>query len=108
MGLKEQLTEDMKTALKAGDKLRLSTVRMMLSEVKNAEIAKRGELTDEEAAAVVSREARKRKEAIEEFAKGGRQDLVDKETAELAVIQTYMPEQISEDEVRGIVAKTIE
>lgn len=108
MVLKEQLTEDMKTALKAGDKLRLSTVRMMLSEVKNAEIAKRGELTDEEAAAVVAREARMRREAIEEFGKGGRQDLVDKETAELAVIQGYMPEQISSDEVRKIVAETIE
>lgn len=108
MVLKEQLTEDMKTALKAGDKLRLSTVRMMLSEVKNAEIAKRGELTDEEAAAVVAREARMRREAIEEFGKGGRQDLVDKETHELAVIQGYMPEQISSDEVRKIVADTIE
>ena len=108
MGLKEQLTEDMKTALKAGDKLRLSTVRMMLSEVKNAEIAKRDELTDEEAAAVVAREARKRKEAIEEFGKGGRQDLVDKETYELSVIQEYLPKQMSDEEVQNIIALTIE
>ena len=107
MELKEQLTEDMKTALKAGDKLRLLTVRMMISEIKNAEIAKRGDLTDEETAAVVAREARKRKEAIEEFGKGGRQDLVDKETAELAVIEEYMPEQMPEEEVARIVSETI-
>jgi uncharacterized protein YqeY len=104
---KERLTQDSRAALKAGDKVRLSTIRMMLAEIKNAEIAKRGDLTDEETAAVVAREARRRREAIEEFGKGGRQDLVDKETYELSVIQEYMPEQMSEEEVRGIVAETI-
>lgn len=108
MDLKDRVSEDCKTALKAGDKLRLSTLRMLLSEIKNAEIAKRGELTDEEEQQVASREARKRKEAIEEFAKGGRQDLVDKETFELGVLEAYLPEQMGEEEVRGIVTSTIE
>jgi len=106
--LKETLNEDLKTSLKAGEKLKLSTIRMLLSEIKNAEIAKRGELTDEELLAVAAREARKRNEAIEEFSKGGRQDLVDKETYELSVLEQYLPEQMPEDEVRRIVAETIE
>jgi uncharacterized protein len=108
MGLKETLNEDLKTSLKAGEKLKLSTIRMLLSEIKNAEIAKRGELTDEELLAVAAREARKRNEAIEEFSKGGRQDLVDKETYELSILEQYLPEQMPEDEVRRIVAETIE
>lgn len=106
--MKETLNEDLKTSLKAGEKLKLSTIRMLLSEIKNAEIAKRGELTDEELLAVAAREARKRNEAIEEFSKGGRQDLVDKETYELSVLEQYLPEQMPEDEVRRIVAETIE
>jgi uncharacterized protein YqeY len=108
MGLKETLNEDLKASLKAGEKLKLSTIRMLLSEIKNAEIAKRGELTDEELLAVAAHEARKRKEAIEEFAKGGRQDLVDKETYELSVLEAYLPEQLSDEEVRRIVEETIQ
>jgi uncharacterized protein YqeY len=107
MDLKETLNSDLKTALKAGEKLRLSTIRMLLSEIRNAEIAKRGELTDEELLAVAAREARRRKEAIEEFTKGGRQDLVDKETYELSVLEAYLPEQMSDEEVRRVVSETI-
>ncbi|MHB8895218.1 MAG: GatB/YqeY domain-containing protein [Candidatus Geothermincolia bacterium] len=107
MSLKETLAGDSRKALKSGDKLRLSTVRMLLSEIKNAEIAKRDELTEEEALQIAAREARKRKEAIEEFAKGGRQDLVDKETYELSVLQEYLPAQMSDEEVERIVAETI-
>jgi uncharacterized protein YqeY len=107
MNLKETLNSDLKTALKAGEKLRLSTIRMLLAEIKNAEIAKRGELTDEELLAVAAREARKRNEAIEEFARGGRQDLVDKETYELSVLDAYLPEQLSDEELRLIVGETI-
>jgi hypothetical protein len=108
MGLKERLTEDSKAALRSGDKLRLSTVRMLLSEIKNAEIAEHGEITEEETLQLASREARKRKEAIAEFSKGGRQDLVDKETYELSVLQEYLPEQMSEDDVKKVVADTIQ
>jgi uncharacterized protein len=108
MGLKEELNDQMKASMKSGDKVRLSTIRMLLSEIKNAEIAKRGELTDEELMAVVSKEAKVRKESIEEFSKGGRQDLVDKESKELKVLEEYLPEQMSEDELRRMIGETIE
>ena len=108
MGLKEELNDQMKASMKSGDKVRLSTIRMLLSEIKNAEIAKRGELTDEELMAVVSKEAKGRKESIEEFSKGGRQDLVDKESKELKVLEEYLPEQMSEDELRRTIEETVE
>lgn len=108
MGLKEDIAAESKAALKGGDKVKLATLRMLLSEIRNAEIAKRAELTGEEIDAVVAREARRRREAIEEFARGGRQDLVDREEYELAVIKEYMPEQLSEEEIRSIAASAIE
>jgi uncharacterized protein YqeY len=107
MDLKERLTGDCRQAMKDGDKLKVSTIRLILSEIKNAEIAKRAELDEDELLSVVSREARKRRESIEEFGKGGRQDLVDKEESELEMIESYMPEQLSEDEVRRTVEQTI-
>jgi len=107
MDLKERLTEDMKSAMKARDKRRLSAIRMLLAQIKNAEIAKKGDLSDEEILAVVSSDVRKRRESIEEYGKGGREDLVEKETVELAVVEEYMPQQISADELRRIVADTI-
>jgi uncharacterized protein len=107
MDLKEKLSADYKEAMKARDKLRVSTIRLILAEVKNAEIAKRGELDEEELGAVIAREARRRREAIEEFGKGGRQDLVDKETYELSVIEAYLPQQLSPDEVRSLAEEAI-
>lgn len=107
MDLKEKLSADYKEALKAGEKLRVSTIRLILAEIKNAEIAKREDLSDEELLAVVSREARKRKEAIEEFEKGGRVDLVEKETSELAMIEAYLPEQLSDGDVRSMAEEAI-
>ncbi|HEY5526585.1 MAG TPA: GatB/YqeY domain-containing protein [Candidatus Anoxymicrobiaceae bacterium] len=108
MDLKEKLTADARVALKAGEKLRLSAIRMLLSDIKNAEIAKKGELTSEELLEIATRDAKKHKESIEEFTKGGRQDLVDKETYELSVIQQYLPKQMSDEEVQNIIALTIE
>lgn len=108
MDLKETLTADYKQAMKDRDKLKVSTIRMVLAGVKNEEIAKRGELTEEEFLTVLAREARKRKESIEEFGKGGRQDLVEKEERELSIIESYLPEQLSEDEVRDIIDRTIQ
>ena len=107
MELKDKIDSDCKTALKSGEKLKVSTLRMILAEVKNAEIAKRGNLSEEELLAVVTREAKKRNESIEEFGKGGREDLVAKESEELAIIQAYLPEQMSDDEVRSILEETI-
>jgi len=108
MDLKETLTDNYKQAMKDRDKLKVSTIRMVLAGVKNEEIAKRGELTEEEFLTVLAREARKRKESIEEFGKGGRQDLVEKEERELSIIESYLPEQLSEDEVRDIIDRTIQ
>ena len=107
MGLKERLEGDYKKAMKEGDKLKVSTIRLVLAEVKNEEIAKRGELDEEQMLGIIAREARKRKESIEEFERGGRQDLVDKEKQELAIIEGYLPEQISDDELRSIIEETI-
>lgn len=108
MGLKERLDSDYVEAMKARDKLRVSTIRLVLAEIKNEEIAKRDALDDEELLGIVAREARKRKESIAEFEKGGRQDLVDKEKRELTLIEGYLPEQLTEEEVRKLVEETIE
>lgn len=108
MDLKERLESDLKAAMKSGDKLKVSTVRMLLAEIKNEEIAKRGALSEVELQTVLSRQIRKHRESIEEFARGGRQDLVDKETSELEFLNAYMPEQLSEVEVKEMVARAIE
>jgi uncharacterized protein len=107
MSIKERLRVEMKESLKAGEKLKLSTIRMLLSEIGNAEIAKRGELSDDELLLVVSREARRRKEAIEEYQKAGRQDLVDKESFEHSVIESYLPRQLDDDEIQHIIEDTV-
>ena len=108
MGLKEQLYSDMKESLKSGDKTRLATVRLALSGVQYAEIAKRGDLTEDELVAVVAHEAKRRREAMEEFEKGGRMDLVEKEAAELEVLKGYLPELMPDEDLKRIIAETVE
>ena len=108
MGLKERLKEDMKEALKAKDKVKLSTIRMINSLIKNAEIEKRGELTDEEIVQLLMKYAKQRRESIEMYEKGGRQDLVEKEKAELTVVESYLPKQMTKEEIREIVKEAIE
>ena len=107
MSIKEKLTADLKESLKSGDKVKLSVVRMVLSSIKNKEIDKRAELSDDEALAVLSHAAKLRKESIEEFTKGGREDLVQKEREELRVIENYLPEQLSEDKLKEIAKEAI-
>lgn len=108
MDIKEKLVEDMKESLKAGEKLRLSTIRMIRAGIKNEEIAKGGDLSEEDVISVLSSEARRRKEAIEEYEKAGREDLVKKERDELTVILEYMPEQMSEGDIEAVVRETID
>jgi len=108
MGLKAQLLQDMKEAMKSKDKVKLSTIRMINSLIKNAEIEKRGELTDDEIIQLLMKYAKQRKEAIEMYEKGGRQDLVEKEKAELAVVESYLPKQMSEEEIRELVKEAVE
>lgn len=107
MSIKAKLAEDMKTAMKAKDAARLSTIRMVNSVIKNREIDQRRELSDDEVAAVISSSVKQRKDSIEQFKAGGRQDLVDKEETEVAILMSYLPQQMTEDEIRAIVKSAV-
>ena len=107
MELKAQLNEDLKSALRSGDKLRTSVIRLLTALIKNREVEKRGPLTDAEAIQAVSASCKQRQEAIEQYGQGGRQDLVDKETAELAILQSYLPAALSADEIQTLVREAI-
>jgi uncharacterized protein YqeY len=108
MGLKEQLADDLKDAMRAGDALRRDVVRSVLTAINNTEIARvdvkdessgRTSLTDADVLGVVGKQAKQRRESIEEFGKANRTDLVERETAELAVLEAYLPQQLTRDEV---------
>jgi len=105
--LKDKINEDVKSALKAGDANRRMVLSLVLSAVKNKEIEKRSELTDEEIISVISSEVKKRKESIESYEKGGRQEMAQKEKGELAILMEYMPEQMSDDDIRTEAKKAI-
>ncbi|MBN1465304.1 GatB/YqeY domain-containing protein [candidate division KSB1 bacterium] len=107
MSLFEQLTEDMKSALKAGEKERLSTIRLLRGYIKNESIEKRRELTEAEEIAVLLSAAKKRKESIQAYGDAGRAELVAKESAELAVIQSYLPQPLSPEEIEKIIEAAI-
>ena len=107
MTLKERITEDMKTAMRAGEKDRLATIRLVLSAVKQIEVDERIVLDEPRMMAVLEKMAKQRKESIAEFEKGGRADLVAKEAAELAIIKTYLPEQMSDAELDALIAEAI-
>ena len=99
MNLKDKLTEDLKQTMRQRDKQRKSTLRLVMAAIKNAEIEKRRELTEEELLAVIAKEAKQRRESIAQFEEGGRQDLVDREKAELQILLAYLPEQLSREEI---------
>jgi uncharacterized protein len=105
--LKTRLRDEMNDALRAGDKLRLGALRMLSAGITNREKELLHELSDDEVREVAAREVKRRSESIEAFAKGGRQDLVDKETAERAVLAAYAPEQLSDAEVDAMVDQAI-
>ena len=107
MSLKEQLTNDMKEAMKAHDKDRLAVIRMVRGAVRQQEIDGKKELGDEDVLAVISKEVKMRRDSIEEFRKGGREDLVEKTEAEIAVLMPYLPAQLSEEEIRGLVQAAV-
>lgn len=107
MGLKEKLLSDMKGALKARDTLRLNTIRGLISEVKYREIDLHHELGDDQIIPIISTQIKKRKEAAALFDKGGRADLRDKENEEMAVLQEYLPEQVSGEDLRRRVQEVI-
>ena len=107
MSLLKKLDEDLITALKKSDKLKLSVLRMAKAAVKNQQIDKGCELQDEEILAIFSTLAKQRRESIEQFLKGGRDDLVQQETRELAILQSYMPAQLSAEEIDNMILQAI-
>jgi uncharacterized protein YqeY len=105
--LAQRIQEDLKVAVKAQDKVKVSTLRMILSALKNAELEEREELSDEKELAVVASYARRIKESIEEYRRAAREDLVAKESAELGIVLSYLPEQMSDGEIRREVSRVI-
>lgn len=107
---KNKLQEELKQSMLAKDALRTSVLRLLLSAVNYYEIQKGGagyQATDEDVLSVIQKEAKQRKDSIEQFKNAGRQDLVDKETQELEILQTYLPEQINEEEIKKLVIDAI-
>lgn len=107
MTLKQQIEEGIKTSLKGGDSLRLSTFRLLLSAIKNDEIAKQKEATDDDVIAVTQKQIKQRLESIEAFHNAGRTDLEQKERDEMAILSTFVPQQLSEEEIRKISEEVI-
>ncbi len=97
--LKQRLTEDIKQAMKGGDTVKRSTLRLLMSSVKNAEIAKQADLDDGDILGIIAKEIRQHQESIESFKQGNRQDLVAKEEAEMAILQGYLPQQMTREEI---------
>ena len=107
MSLKDQLTSDMKAAMKSGDKERLHVIRLILADIKRVEVDTRKDLNDAELLSVLEKAVKQRRDSVEQFTKGGREDLADKETAEIAVLETYLPEQMSDAEIDALVDEVI-
>lgn len=107
MSLKARITDDMKAAMRAKDSERLGTIRMLLAAVKQKEVDERVEVDDTQLVGIVDKLIKQRKDAIEQFRTAGRQDLVDKETAEVAVLEVYLPERLSASALEAAVAAIV-
>jgi len=107
MPLKDQITADMKSAMKAGEKDRLKVVRLILAAIKQIEIDKRIELDDAAVLSVLDKMVKQRRDSVEQFQNGGRNDLADIELAEIAVLDTYLPEQLSDTELDALIDEAI-
>jgi len=108
MSLDERLVEEMKGAMKSNEKLRLSTIRMIRSTIKNKEIELRKPLDDEEIQKVIQGMVRKAEESIEQFKLGGRTDLVEKESKEIEILKSFLPQSLTHEEILKIIDQTIE
>jgi uncharacterized protein YqeY len=106
--IKKKLNDDLKKAIKDRDKLKCSTIRLLVAAIQNAEIAKRAPLEEADLLGIIAKEVRQHKESIEAFRQGNRQDLIDKEEAEMAILQKYLPEQISREEIIAAARKVID
>ncbi len=107
MSLKGKITDDMKSAMKAGEKDRLKAVRLILAAIKQIEVDQRIELDDATVLSVLDKMVKQRRDSIEQFKKGNRDDLADIELAEIAVIETYLPERLSDDELDTLIDEVI-
>ena len=107
MSLQQQLDDDLKTAMKQGEKARVSVLRMLKSELKNARIERGEELSDEDTLDLLARYARKRKDSAAEHDQGGRQDLVDKELAEHDIVKSYLPASLTDEELGTLVETAV-
>lgn len=108
MGLKAEIQDAVKAAMKSGDRATLSALRLLLSALHNDEIQQRRELTSEEILRTVAVLCKQRQESMEYFRKGGREDLVEKEAAELDVLRRFLPQPLTEEEVRAVILSSIE
>jgi uncharacterized protein YqeY len=108
MTLKDDIREALKRALKHQQKVEVATLRLLLSEIKNAEIAQQKSADDSKVLDVITKEVKRRRESIEAFTKGNRSDLVEQEEAELAILMSYLPEQMSREEIIAAVRQVVD
>ena len=106
--LKQKLTDDLTRALKSGDTVRRSVIRLVMAAIKNAEIARRGSLDDADILGIIAKEVRQRRESIEAFKQGDRPDLVAQEETELAILDEYLPQQMTREEIVEAARRVIE
>ena len=107
MSLKERITDDMKAAMRSGEKERLGIIRMITSAIKQREVDERITLDDSQVMSVLEKMIKQRKESVAQFQAGNRQDLADKESAEIALLQTYLPAQLSDAELDALIGEAI-
>ena len=107
MSLKSRITDDMKSAMKAGDKDRLKVVRLAMAAIKQVEVDKRVELDDAAVLTVIDKMVKQRRDSVEQFEKGGRDDLAAIELAEIAVLEEYLPEQLKDAELDALVEEVV-
>ncbi len=108
MGLEERLIDEMKEAMKSNDKLRLSTIRMIRSAAKNKEIEQRQKLNDEDIQRVIQGMIRRGEDSLEQFRAGGRMDLVEKESKELEILRSFLPQSLSQEDILKIIDQSVE
>ena len=107
MSLKGTITDDVKTAMKAGEKDRLKVLRLITAAIKQVEVDERKELADEDVLGILTKMVKQRRDSITQYTDGNRQDLADIEQAEIQIIETYLPEQLSEDDIGEIIDEAI-
>ena len=108
MSLEERFQEDLKSAMKSGNETAVSVLRLLRTRLKEAQVAKRDDLSEDEIYRAIATEIKKRKEAIDLFEKGGREDLAAREHREIEVLDGYMPPKLSEEEIKGLAVKALE